>query len=381
LTINTYRLIRVVSWGLGLFCLAVGAVDGDDAAGFRSVTGPCRFSFPEDHGAHPGYRTEWWYYTGNLTAVTGERFGFQLTFFRRQLRPSDTRRDWPEPASAWRTNQIYLAHAALTDLSARRHVMAERVSREALGMAGAATELKETRIFLNNWETVIAPTKHTLRMTDEAFDLALTLAPTKGPIPHGEEGYSRKGDDPEQASCYYSFPRMAASGRVRIAENDYVVSGEAWMDHEFSTAPLAEGVTGWDWFSLQLDNQRELMIYLLRLETGGLHPASSGTLIGPGGQAVHLSQADFQSRVNRRWTSPTTGATYPLGWELTLPGHGLQLALTASLDDQEMITTGSTGVTYWEGSLSVNGLAGGVPVTGQGYMELTGYADPYAPPL
>jgi predicted secreted hydrolase len=259
--------------------------------------------------------------------------------------------------------------------------MAERVSREALGMAGAATELKETRIFLNNWETVIAPTKHTLRMTDETFDLALTLAPTKGPIPHGEEGYSRKGDDPEQASCYYSFPRMAASGRVRIAENDYAVTGDAWMDHEFSTAPLAQGVTGWDWFSLQLDDQRELMIYLLRLDTGEMHPASSGSLIGPEGQVTHLTQMDFQAQVTRRWTSPATGATYPLGWELTLPGHGLKLVLTASLDDQEMITTGSTGVTYWEGSLSVNGRAGGLPVTGQGYMELTGYADPYAPPL
>ena len=378
---NISRRILVVSWALVLFCLAVGAVCGDNATGFRSVTGPCRFSFPEDHGAHPGYRTEWWYYTGNLRAVTGQQFGFQLTFFRRQLRPSEARRDWPEPASAWRTNQIYLAHAALTDVSARRHVMAERVSRAALGMAGAATELEETRIFLNNWEAVIAPTKHTLRMTDEAFDLALTLAPTKGPISHGEEGYSRKGGDPEQASCYYSFPRMAASGRVRIAENDYVVSGEAWMDHEFSTAPLAEGVTGWDWFSLQLDDQRELMIYLLRLETGGLHPASSGTLIGPGGQVTHLTQMDFQAQVTRRWTSPATGATYPLAWEVRLPERGLELQLEATLDDQEMITTGSTGVTYWEGSLSVSGQSGGLPLTGRGYMELTGYADPDAPPL
>jgi len=378
---NISRRILVVSWALVLFCLAVGVVYGDNATGFRSVTGPCRFSFPEDHGAHPGYRTEWWYYTGNLTAAAGERFGFQLTFFRRQLRPSDARRNWPDPASAWRTDQIYLAHAALTDLSARRHVMAERVSRAALGMAGAVTDTVGTRIFLNEWETMITPTGHTLRMADDKFDLALTLVPTKGPIPHGEDGYSRKGDDPEQASCYYSFPRMAASGRVRIGENDYAVTGKGWMDHEFSTAPLADGVTGWDWFSIQLDDQRELMIYLLRLEKGGLHPASSGTLIGTGGQAVHLSQADFQARVTRRWTSPATGAIYPLGWELALPGHDLQLALTASLDDQEMITTGSTDVTYWEGRVSVSGLAGGVPVTGQGYMELTGYADPYAPPL
>lgn len=374
------RTIRIL-FGVIILLLVAGQTHADDSAGYLSVTGPCRFNFPEDHGAHTGYRTEWWYYTGHLTAATGERFGFQLTFFRRQLRPSDSRRDWPEPTSAWRTNQIYLAHAALTDLSARRHVMAERMSREALGMAGAVTDAKGTRIYLNDWETVIDPTGHTLRMADNHFDLTLTLAPTKGPIPHGDSGYSRKGADPQQASCYYSFPRMTASGRVGIGENEYAVTGQGWMDHEFSTAPLAEGVTGWDWFSLQLDNQRELMIYLLRLETGGLHPASSGTLIGPGGQVAHLTQTDFRAQVTRRWTSPATGATYPLGWEIALPEHDVKLQLTTALDDQEMITTGSTGVTYWEGSVSVNGRAGGVPVTGKGYMELTGYADPNAPPL
>jgi len=378
---NFSRTIYFFFGMITLLVMAGGQAHGDDPEDYLLVTGPCQFTFPSDHAAHPGFRTEWWYYTGNLTAARGEQFGFQLTFFRRQPRPSDTRRNWPEPASAWRTNQIYLAHAALTDLSAKRHVMAEKVSREALGMAGAVTDAKGTRVFLNEWETVITPTAHTLRMTDENFDLALTLAPTKGPIPHGEDGYSRKGAAPEQASCYYSFPRMAASGRVRIAANEYVVTGQGWMDHEFSTAPLADGVSGWDWFSIQLDDQRDLMIYLLRLETGGLHPASSGTLIGPGAQVEHLARADIRTRVTRRWTSPATGAIYPLGWELSLPGHDLQLQLTAALDDQEMITTGSTGVTYWEGSLSVNGRAGGVPVTGRGYMELTGYADPYAPPL
>ena len=324
---NTSRRIRVVSWALVLFCLAVGAAHGDDATGFRSVTGPCRFSFPEDHGAHPGYRTEWWYYTGNLTAATGQRFGFQLTFFRHQLRPSDTRRDWPEPASSWRTNQIYLAHAALTDLSRRRHVMAERVSREALGMAGAVQDQKIVRVFLHDWETVISPAGHRLRMRDPQFHLALDLVPTKGPIPHGEGGYSRKGSLPEQASCYYSFPRLQAHGRIGIGETVYEVDGAAWMDHEYSTAPLAEGVTGWDWFSLQLDDQRELMFFLLRLKTGGIHPASAGKLIEPDGRTVHLRQLDFQPRATRRRTSPATGATHPLAWEVRLPERGMELQL------------------------------------------------------
>ncbi|MGD9333036.1 MAG: lipocalin-like domain-containing protein [Desulfobacterales bacterium] len=366
---------------LVLLFVCAGVTQGEETDGYKAVTGPCQFSFPENHGAHPGYQTEWWYYTGNLTATTGERFGFQLTFFRHQLRPSDARRDWPEPASAWRTNQIYLAHAALTDLSARRHLMAEKVSREGLGMAGADRDAKGVRIYLHDWQTVITLAGHTLRMTDEAFDLALTLAPTKGPVAHGEDGYSRKGSLPDQASCYYSFPRLAAKGRVRIGENHFSVTGQGWMDHEFSTAPLAKGLTGWDWFSLQLDNQHELMIYRLRQETGGVHPASSGTLIGPEGEVVHLALSDFQTRVIRRWTSPATGGIYPLDWAIRLPAHGIQLTLTAALDAQEMITTGSTGVTYWEGSVSISGEAGGKPVSGKGYMELTGYADPEAPPL
>jgi len=378
---NYTRIIPIVAGVIVLFGLLAGSLQGDDTAGFQSVTGPCRFSFPEDHGAHPGYRTEWWYYTGNLTATTGERFGFQLTFFRRQLRPSDTLREWPVPASAWRTNQIYLAHAALTDLGGQRHVMAEKVSRQGLGMADTETDGKETRVFLHEWETRITPDAHHLRMTDPAFSLDLTLVPTKGPVPHGVDGYSRKGSSPEQASCYYSFPRMVAKGQISVGTTVYRVSGLGWMDHEFSTAPLAEGVIGWDWFSLQLDDQRELMIYLLRLETGGLHPASSGTLMGPDGQVTHLVQSDFRTRVTRRWTSPVTGASYPLDWELALPGHDLTLQLTAALDDQEMITGDSTGVTYWEGSVSVRGQTGGVPVTGRGYMELTGHAGRYAPPL
>ena len=300
-------VFRNICTGAGMLILlfvCAGPTQGEETDGFTAVTGPCRFTFPLDHGAHPGFRTEWWYYTGNLATASGERFGFQLTFFRRQLRPLDACRDWPEPASAWRTNQIYLAHAALTDVSRRRHVMAEKISREGLGMAGAVQDQKTVRVFLHDWETVIAPAGHRLRMRDPQFHLALELVPTKGPIAHGEGGYSRKGSLPEQASCYYSFPRLQAHGRIGIGETVHEVDGAAWMDHEYSTAPLAEGVTGWDWFSLQLDDQRELMFFLLRLKTGGLHPASAGTLIEPDGRTVHLSHKDFQPRVTRRWTSP-----------------------------------------------------------------------------
>ena len=376
--------VRIRLWGLFVIMavlLAGAALGGDDQTDFRSVSGPCHLQFPADHGAHPGFRTEWWYYTGNLTASSGERFGFQLTFFRRQLRPGGATRDWPDPASAWRTNQVFLAHAALTDLTHQQHRMAEKMSRASLGMAGAVTSGRETRVFLQQWQTTITPEAHTLSMTDPAFDLDLTLVPTQGPVAHGQDGYSRKGDLPEQASCYYSFPRMAVSGRVRVDATTYAVTGLAWMDHEFSTAPLAAGIVGWDWFSIQLDDGQELMLYFLRREDGGWQAASSGSLIDAQGRVVHLALSDVEVRVTRRWTSPKTGARYPLGWEIILPGQNLKLALAAGLDNQEMITTGSTGVTYWEGCIEVKGSVRGISVAGQGYMELTGYADPYAPPL
>ena len=373
--------IGIAAGMLAFLCLLAGSSYSDDGAGFRSVTGPCHFEFPKDHGAHPGYQTEWWYYTGNLTAETGERFGFQLTFFRRQLKPSDAKGQWPRPASAWRSNQIFLAHAALTDVSARRHEMAEKVSRAGLGMAGAVTNQNGVRIFLHDWETLIVPDGHTLRADTPDFDLELTLVPTKEPVAHGNEGYSRKGSLPEQASCYYSFSRMTANCRVRTSAIDYTVSGLGWMDHEYSTAPLAEGIAGWDWFSIQLDDHRELMFFFLRQKTGGIHPASSGTLVGTQGEGLHLTLADIQTQVTHRWTSPTTGATYPLGWTFRLPGQELDLELTATVDDQEMVTSGSTGVTYWEGSVTVSGRTGKEGLAGRGYMELTGYADPNAPPL
>jgi predicted secreted hydrolase len=374
-------LARLAAVVIAFLCLTSGPLRADDSEGFRSVTGPCNFVFPRDHGAHPGYRTEWWYYTGHLTADSGARFGFQLTFFRRQLLPEDALGDWPDPASAWRTNQIYLAHAALTDIDGGRHVMAEKISREGPGLAGALRNGDRIRIALHGWETVIAPEGHTLRMADQDFAFALTLRPTKGPVAHGERGYSRKGDRLEQASCYYSFSRLAAQGQVTLKGQAHAVTGMAWMDHEFSTAPLAQGITGWDWFSIQLDNGFELMLFRLRRADGSLHPASSGTLIGPDGATRHLSRQDIRTRATRRWTSPQSGATYPLAWEIMLPGEGLTLQASAALDDQEMITTGSAGVTYWEGSLTVTGKAGAAAVSGRGYLELTGYAEPEAPPL
>ena len=367
---------RHTSWLIGLWLFFIAAPPGlyGDAGddGYARVTGPCRFEFPRDHGAHPGFRTEWWYYTGNLEASDGARFGFQLTFFRRQLRPSSDRSDWPGRPSAWRTDQLFLAHAALTNIDGRRHYAAEDMSRGALGLAGAERQGEQVRVFLGEWETVIGPQVHKLSMQENDFGFDLRLAPVKPPVAHGDDGYSLKGTDPERASCYYSFTRLETSGVVRLKDRRMAVTGTSWMDHEFSTAPLEPGIRGWSWFSVQLDNGAELMLFLLNLEAGGYHPASSGTFVAADGTATAVSFKDIRAAVLRHWTSPSTGAEYPLAWGLQLKAIGMNLTIRTPVDDQEMQTGQTTGVTYWEGSVTVEGRHGDKAVSGRGYMELTG---------
>jgi predicted secreted hydrolase len=370
--------IRNVGGLLGIwvcvFLVSAGVANAPADEGYRQVTGPCRFDFPRDHGSHEGFRTEWWYYTGNLQARNGARFGFQLTFFRHQLRPLADRRHWPEENSNWRTEQIFLAHAALTDITGRKHVFAEDISRGAVGLAGAERRDNGVRVFLNNWETTIEPHVHRLVMQGDAFGFALDLSPVKKPVAHGDQGYSRKGTSPSRASCYYSFTRLATSGTLSFQGKRLEVEGLSWMDHEFSTAPLEPGISGWYWFSLQLDNDTELMLFLLNLEAGGYHPASSATLVAADGRTTAVAFESIRANVLRNWTSPQTGTVYPLGWRLRLTETGLDLTIQTPVDAQEMITTHSTGVTYWEGSVTVEGRHGPQKVKGRGYMELTGQA-------
>jgi len=363
-----------------LACL-IPKADAADPTGYFSVTGPCNLEFPKDHGPHPGYRTEWWYYTGNLQSPSGDKYGFQLTFFRSQIRPPADRQNWPQAASAWRTQQIYLAHGAVSDLSARAHLQAERVSREALDMAGATQAGDDTTVFVNSWSVAIAPDRHLLRVDADGFGYDLALTPQKPPVLHGIDGYSRKGSTAERASCYYSFTRLAAQGRVSLGENTIAVQGSAWMDHEFSTALLEPGLEGWDWFSLQLSDRTEVMAFVLRTEQGGVSPASSGTLVGDQGQARHISGDQFVVQVRNTWKSPHSQAIYPAGWRMQVPLDALDLIITPNLADQEMNTAGSTGVVYWEGSVSIEGTKKGRPVFGQGYVEMTGYDKSFEAPM
>jgi len=359
---------------LFLLLTSSSAVGQED---FRSVTGPCDFSYPGDHGAHEGYRTEWWYYTGNVEDSSQRRYGFQLTFFRTEMIPPGEEKDWPHRPSAWRTRDLYFAHAALSDLGARRFFHDERVARGAVGLAGAQVEDGSTRIFLDSWSARLTESGHALDAAADLFSLDLVCKPAKPPVAHGLKGYSLKGRNPESASCYYSFTRLDTTGTITVGKARHTVHGTAWMDHEFSSAPLEKDLTGWDWFSIQLDDRTELMIYLLRLESGGYSPASCGTFVEVSGQEVHLNHEDFQVEVLDRWKSPHSGAVYPSRWRIHLPLMQLELSIVPNLADQELITRGSTQVIYWEGSVSVSGRSGQKPVKGVGYVEMTGYAKPF----
>lgn len=345
------------------------------AADFPSITGPCGLVFPRDHGAHPDYRTEWWYYTGNLHSESGERFGFQLTFFRVRTTPPGTGEPNPERVSAWRTCQIIAAHAALSDISGKVFLHSEKISRAALQLAGTGEDGDTFLVWLDDWMASISPDMHKLDARTPEFAFRLELAPLKRPALHGNSGYSLKGEGAGEASCYYSITRLRVDGRLSVLGREKRVGGTAWMDHEFSSAPLGSQFAGWDWFSLQLKDGSDLMIYLMRDKMGRFHTISSGTYIAKDGRVVHLSSSDFRIEPLKTWKSPHSGASYPSLWRIEVFPLDLRLTVEPNLDDQEMQSPESTRVTYWEGTVSAKGtVADGVPVTAEGYVELTGYA-------
>lgn len=339
---------------------------------FQSATAGYRYNFPRDHGSHPIYRTEWWYYTGHLHSKSGRSFGFELTFFRRGI-PPDEIKTLP---SKWSVKDLYLAHFAVTDITGKRFHFSEKLSREGLGKAGA--DESRLLVWIDDWraEASTEPSaSHTLVARDETHTLALTLQPTKPLVTHGAAGISRKGKDVGQASHYYSFTRLATSGKLTIDGESFEVTGTSWMDHEFGSAELGTDQVGWDWFSIQFEDDTELMLYRMRRKDGASDLASSGTAVSPDGDARHLEVTDFQIESSGTWTSAESKATYPAKWRLTIPLLGLILDVTPLLADQELRTSRSTRVSYWEGAVAVTGTKQGRPIKGQGYVELTGYAE------
>jgi predicted secreted hydrolase len=325
------------------------------------------WQFPRDHGAHPEFKTEWWYYVGHLKADSGESFGYQLTFFRAALRKPD-----PQARSAWSLNTVYFAHLAVTDPGRRRFSFRERAGRGALGLSGA--EAGTLKVWIDAWQAEIKGDAHHLTATDEGLGLELTLIPLKPPALHGQGGFSRKAAATRAGGYYYSLSRLATRGRLTVGERRLEVTGTSWMDHEFFTRALAPGQVGWDWFALQLSDGTDVMLYLLRHRDGSLDGASAGTLIDPQGQTRHLQLSDFKVKATGTWKSPHSGATYPSGWEIDIPGAGYQLTLTPTLRDQEIRAGGPVGLTYWEGQVTIQGSKNQQPLSGQGYTELTGYA-------
>ncbi len=344
--------------------------------GFEVADGSRLLTFPEDFGAHPDFRTEWWYFTGNLDTPDGRHFGFELTFFRVGLLPPTV--ELPSD-SQWYDRDLYFAHFAVADISSKRFYAFERYSRPGPlaparsglgGLAGAQSD--PYHVWLEDWSvTELKSGDYRLRASHAGMMLDLTLSDEMGIILHGENGYSRKGERIANASYYYSQPRLRADGFIKLDDNQYPVSGLAWKDHEFSTSLLDENQIGWDWFSLQFENGSILMLFQLRERDGEISLSSSGTFIAADGISQSLQNTDFEINVFDEWRSPHTGGLYPAGWEIQLVEPNCALEIYPWMADQEI---NFPAVTYWEGAVRFNADCNRVPVKGNGYVELTGYA-------
>ena len=328
-----------------------------------------RWKFPRDHGAHPSYKTEWWYYVGHLKDTQGKRYGFELAFFRVGLDGS------VENSSAFTPRDLYFSHFAISDIGAQKFWYAEKMNRSGPGLAGASQG--GMNLWNENWRIWRSGLGHHLKADGGIYSLDLTVQSPISAVLEGVRGYSKKGFNEENASLYYSFPNFIADGQLRIGSDLKTVHGSAWMDHEFFSGDMDPYETGWDWFGLQLSDNTELMIYLMRQKDGSFNPASSGTFINRLGKSIRLVSGTYQTKVLDTWTSPRTGAVYPIHWQITVPFRGLSLDVTASIPDQELDTAKSTQVVYWEGSVDIRGTRAGKAIRGEGYMELTGYDQPF----
>jgi predicted secreted hydrolase len=342
------------------------AMGGAGAEGFARATEVRRFVFPGDHGPHPEFRTEWWYFTGNLETDAGDPFGFQLTIFRHALAP-----EAPERNSAWASRDVWFAHFALGDGRRKRFRSGERFQRGAMELAGARA--RPFAAWVGDWsaESVDGERAFPMRLAAGVEDAAVDLVvdPEKPIVLQGDRGLSRKGPEPGNASYYYSATRLAARGTVTVDGERYDVTGSAWLDREWSTSALSEGQVGWDWFSIQLGDGRELMLYRLRRADGTVDLHDSGTVVEADGTARSLGPGDVRYEPGRRWESPVSGASYPVEWRMVVEPLELELEVEPMLDASEL----DTSVRYWEGAIRVRGSEGARPIGGRGFLEMTGY--------
>jgi predicted secreted hydrolase len=347
--------------------LLVVVVTNLSATDWKTAQPGWKYEFPRDHHAHRDFKTEWWYFTGNLFDADGRRFGYEVTFFRHGIRPAAGR----DPnGSRFIVDDLKFAHFAITDVGGRQFHFTQKMSRGAFGEAGFndATRLA----WIDNWSLSANG--------DEAFEITasgdfgalhLQLRATTPPVIHGESGVSVKAAGAASASHYFSIPRLETTGTLDLKGNARAVRGETWFDREWSSSQLGKGQVGWDWVCLQWEDGAALMLYRMRTENGGIDPASSGTWIAPDGSATHLRSSDVQMTPTAFWKSKATGAQYPIGWRIVVPAQRAEFTIKAALDDQELKLG---AITYWEGAIDASGTREGRPVNGRGYLELTGYA-------
>jgi predicted secreted hydrolase len=334
-----------------------------------------RYEFPRDYFNHPDYQTEWWYYTGNLQTAAGRKFGFELTFFRQGVS-----RD-PAKTSTWDVRDLYLAHFAVSDLDGKKFFQVERINRSGPGIAGA--DAPQQRVWNGNWSVVWTNGTENLTALVDQFAISLSLQPQKPPVIHGENGLSQKSGAQGRASHYFSETRLGAFGTLKIDARKYEVTGLAWMDHEFFTQQLASDQAGWDWLSLQLDDNTELMLFRIRWQDGTSDPYSAGTFVDAQGHSRHLKASDFQLEPSgetqdgrHTWTSSVTRATYPIQWKVRVPSLGIALESSTPLPSQELAGNSRLVPSYWEGAIFLTGTKNAAPLRGSGYLEMTGYDRP-----
>ena len=345
------------------------------------------YRFPGDHAWHPDYKTEWWYFTGNLQDDRGKAYGYELTFFRQvTLPPARLAALFTagQPRSRFVQGDFKFAHFAVSDLDGHHFHFTEHTTRGAFGEAGfgpapsndpAASH--EPLAWLEDWQ-LVPQGDGAWRITARSpsptpMSIDLRVRPAKPPIIHGAEGVSQKAAGLGNASHYYSFTRLQTEGTLAVGENAAAtnVHGDSWFDHEWASNQLAADQVGWDWFCFQFDDRTELMLYAMRRRDGSVDPVSAGTFIDAAGQTTHLGRADFKLEPGRTWKSQQTQATYPIAWKVSVPSLQLAFALEPALDDQELVLP---PISYWEGATRVTGQRAGQAISGQGYMELTGYA-------
>lgn len=349
---------------------------------WQRATSPRDWIFPRDHGAHPEYRTEWWYIVGHLFTEDGRRFGVQITFFRHGI-SSKGRNPVTQKRSAWRTDDVHFAHFAIADEQGQNYFHAERITRPVHGRAWAHTDTLD--VHNSGWWLRCEPSACGQGTSDDPFraeffaednrvSAHIRLQAIKPLVFQGERGLSQKSSDTGNASHYYSMTRLQATGKINIRENNFSVKGLCWMDREFSTSALGTEQRGWDWFAIQLDDNREIMLYRMRTADGGYDPLSKGLYIEPNGAASVLSATEYSVLATGSWRSKKTGGLYPSGWRIQIPSKNMTLNIDPILANQEMILKGFGGLAYWEGACRVVGTYKEQKITGSAYVELTGYA-------